>query len=115
MWAQSVRSSLVHGSFSDCTYGCQHGPAFLQALTRRRRRGPSLVSGLELSAAGHFAWDVPWQGLKSVCESSVLEGHGFSRAVNSLRASGLYRLRKKSQTAWEQPPGLKPRILLPNI
>ncbi len=27
-------------------------------------------------------WDVPWQGLK--------------------------RLRKKSQNAWEQPPGLKP-------
>jgi hypothetical protein len=24
-----------------------------------------------------------------VCENSVLEGHGFSRAVNSLRASGL--------------------------
>jgi hypothetical protein len=29
------------------------------------------------------------QGLKSVCENSILEGHGFSRAVNSLRASGL--------------------------
>jgi len=34
--------------------------------------------------------------LESVCENSVLEGHGFSRAVNSLRASGLYRLLKNS-------------------
>jgi hypothetical protein len=29
-----------------------------------------------------------------VSENSVLEGHAFSRAENSLRASGLYRLRK---------------------
>jgi hypothetical protein len=28
-----------------------------------------------------FVWDAQWQGPKSVCENSVLERHGFSRAV----------------------------------
>ena len=29
------------------------------------------------------------EGIESVCENSVLEGHGFTRAVTSLRAFGL--------------------------
>lgn len=41
-------------------------------------------------AAEKFGTGQDRQGLKRVCENSILEGHGFSRAVNSLRASGLY-------------------------
>jgi hypothetical protein len=38
----------------------------------------------------NFVWDVLWQGLKSVCENSVLEGHGFSRAVNDIAIPGFH-------------------------
>ena len=31
------------------------------------------------------------QGLKRVCENSVLEGHGFSRAVNNMALPGFSR------------------------
>ncbi len=40
------------------------------------------MNSLKLLADEHFAWDEPSQGLKSLRENLVLEGHGFSRAVN---------------------------------
>jgi hypothetical protein len=58
-------------------------------LTSTRTKSVTYMPGTFCYQKCPFAHDRDHVGLKSVCENSVLEGHGFSRAVNSLRASGL--------------------------
>jgi len=43
-------------------------------------------AALPISVSGFFA-----NGLKSVCENSILEGHGFSRAENDTATPGFSR------------------------
>jgi hypothetical protein len=44
--------------------------AFSEHRLRQSSRVVAPVNCLELPADGHFAWDVRWQGLKSLLENS---------------------------------------------
>jgi hypothetical protein len=46
---------------------------------------------LRIACGRAFAWNVRWQGLKRLRENWVLEGHGFSRAVNDTAIAGFSR------------------------
>jgi hypothetical protein len=61
-----------------------------------------------LKAAEKFGTGQDWQGLKSMRENSVLEGHGFSRAVNSfesfraLAPEGIFYQRTREFGGWKK-------------
>jgi hypothetical protein len=77
-----------------------HQVCVLTAFSEDRPRQSSTVvtsvNCLELSADGDFAWDVPWQGLKSLRENS----HCVVRIVDTPELSHCQRTQSNPSNLW---------------